>query len=183
MRSSRLASVIRKWRTISACMDGVKCQRIRGGHIMNATHTDWPRGPPPPRTTSSRKAQSRGRPIVRAVSRIHCRSIIQSALGRGDNVRLVKSRLFDARRHVLCPRKRTCVIGMSALLPIADMADHSSASARVSNVGGRVRPRTLAVVRLITSSNVVGCWTGRSPGFAPRRILSTYSAAFRNKSK
>jgi len=58
-----------------------------------------------------------------------------------------------------------------------------TASARVINVGGSVRPRTLAVVRLMTNSNVVGCWTGRSPGFAPRRILSTYSAACRNKSK
>src|SRR5262245_50525389 len=50
------------------------------------------------------------------------------------------------------------------------LADHSiTASARASNVSGRVRPRTLAVVRLTTTSNLVGCWTGRSPGFAPRR--------------
>ena len=28
--------------------------------------------------------------------------------------------------------------------------------------GGTVRPSALAVLRLITSSNVVGCWTGRS---------------------
>ena len=27
--------------------------------------------------------------------------------------------------------------------------------------GGTVRPSALAVLRLITSSNVVGCWTGR----------------------
>src|SRR5258705_11453262 len=39
--------------------------------------------------------------------------------------------------------------------------------------GGTVRPRALAVLRLITSSNLVGCSTGRSDGFAPRRILST----------
>jgi hypothetical protein len=31
----------------------------------------------------------------------------------------------------------------------------------------------LAVLRLTTSSKVVGCWTGRSAGFAPLRILPT----------
>jgi hypothetical protein len=31
----------------------------------------------------------------------------------------------------------------------------------------------LAVVRLMMSSNLVGCSTGISAGFAPRRILST----------
>jgi hypothetical protein len=31
----------------------------------------------------------------------------------------------------------------------------------------------LAVVRLMMRSNLVGCSTGMSPGFAPRRILST----------
>src|SRR4029450_1043760 len=46
-------------------------------------------------------------------------------------------------------------------------------SARPSTDGGIVRPRTLAVLRLITSSNLVGCSTGRSAGFAPLRILST----------
>ena len=35
----------------------------------------------------------------------------------------------------------------------------------------------LAVLLLITNSNVVGCSTGRSPGFAPFKILSTYAAA------
>jgi hypothetical protein len=38
-------------------------------------------------------------------------------------------------------------------------------------------PSALVVVRLSTRSNLVGCSTGRSQGLAPRRILSTYSAA------
>jgi hypothetical protein len=46
-------------------------------------------------------------------------------------------------------------------------------SARCKSDGGIVRPRALAVLRLITSSNFVACSTGRSPGFAPLRILST----------
>jgi hypothetical protein len=45
----------------------------------------------------------------------------------------------------------------------------SSARARIN--GGIVRPSALAVLRLTTSSNVVGCWTGRSAGFSPFRIL------------
>ena len=48
-----------------------------------------------------------------------------------------------------------------------------TSSARASSVGGTVRPSTLAVIRLTTRSNLVGCSTGRSAGFAPRRILST----------
>ena len=46
-------------------------------------------------------------------------------------------------------------------------------SARSSTEGGIVSPSVLAVLRLITSSNFVGCSIGRSAGFAPFRILST----------
>jgi hypothetical protein len=46
-------------------------------------------------------------------------------------------------------------------------------SALASTFGGIVRPICLAVLRLITSSNFVGCSTGSSAGFAPLRILST----------
>jgi hypothetical protein len=55
-------------------------------------------------------------------------------------------------------------------------------SARKRMDCGIERPRAFAVLRLITSSNLVGCSTGRSPGFAPLRILSMYLAARRNKS-
>jgi len=48
-----------------------------------------------------------------------------------------------------------------------------SSSARASREGGTVRPSTLATLTLTTSSNAVGCSTGRSAGFAPFRILST----------
>jgi hypothetical protein len=58
-----------------------------------------------------------------------------------------------------------------------------SPSARASRFGGRSMPSAFAVLRFTTSSNLVGCSTGRSPGLAPRKILSTYSAARRNKSR
>src|SRR6266508_1489826 len=51
-----------------------------------------------------------------------------------------------------------------------------SSSARSRSDCGIVRPSALAVLRLITSSKLVGCSTGRSAGLAPLRILSTMSA-------
>src|SRR5262249_8956221 len=57
-----------------------------------------------------------------------------------------------------------------------------TSSARASSVEGISRPRAFAVVRFMMKSNLVGCSTGRSPGFAPRKILSTYSAARRCRS-
>src|SRR5262249_25977171 len=50
-------------------------------------------------------------------------------------------------------------------------------SARPSTDCGIVKPRAFAVLRLITSSNFVGCSTGRSAGLAPLRMRSTYEAA------
>src|SRR5215475_9201290 len=55
-------------------------------------------------------------------------------------------------------------------------------SALASTFGGIIRPICLAVLRLITNSNFVGCSTGRSAGLAPFKILSTYVAARRSKS-
>jgi hypothetical protein len=52
-----------------------------------------------------------------------------------------------------------------------------SSSAPKSMAGGTVSPSALAVFRLITSSNFVGCSTGRSAGFAPFKILTTDVAA------
>src|SRR5262249_49758778 len=49
-----------------------------------------------------------------------------------------------------------------------------SLSARASNDGGTVSPSVFAAVRLMASSNFVGCSTGKSAGLAPLRILSTY---------
>src|SRR5262245_6982628 len=48
-----------------------------------------------------------------------------------------------------------------------------TSSACNSSDCGIVRPIAFAVLRLIASSNFVGCSTGRSEGFAPLRILST----------
>src|SRR5215471_8507009 len=46
-----------------------------------------------------------------------------------------------------------------------------TSSAAACSVSGTVRPSSLAVFRLITSSNFVGCTTGKSAGFSPLRTL------------
>src|SRR5215472_8354719 len=59
-------------------------------------------------------------------------------------------------------------------------APHSiTSSARASSVGGISIPRAFAVLRLITSSYLVGACTGRSAGFSPLRMRSMYPAARR----
>src|SRR5262249_107561 len=45
-----------------------------------------------------------------------------------------------------------------------------SSSARIRSEGGIVMPRAFAVLRLITSSSLVGCTIGRLAGLAPLRI-------------
>src|SRR5262245_7252671 len=64
-------------------------------------------------------------------------------------------------------------------------ASHHSitSSARASSVGGTVKPRVLAVLRLIASWYFVGCCTGRSAELSPLRMRSTYEAARRYWSK
>ena len=47
-----------------------------------------------------------------------------------------------------------------------------TSSARARRVGGIVRLSALAVCRLMTSSNLVGCSMGSSAGFSPLRMRS-----------
>ena len=64
--------------------------------------------------------------------------------------------------------------GEERAYPAASGAPYSiTSSARARRVGGIVRPRAFAVLRLITSSNLVGSCTGRSAGLAPLRMRST----------
>src|SRR5262249_28205448 len=85
------------------------------------------------------------------------------------------SRLLRARRER--PSRRA-----------ADERDERAAlhsitsSARASKVDGISSPIALAVLRLKMSLNFVGICTGRSPGFSPRRMRSTYSAVLRRAS-
>src|SRR4030095_15500491 len=58
-------------------------------------------------------------------------------------------------------------------MPVYPGASLITLSARNSTDCGIVRLSALAVFKLITSSNFVGCSIGRSTGLVPFRILST----------
>src|SRR6516165_3501707 len=68
------------------------------------------------------------------------------------------------------PQQSECIEGAYSI----------SSSARSRNDSGMASPSALAVVRLIAKSHLVGCSTGNSATFVPRRILSTNSPARRN---
>ena len=77
-------------------------------------------------------------------------------------------------RRLLCacrerPRGRRAAEQRDERAPVHSI----TSSARNRNDSGIVNPSTLAVVRLIARSNLVGCSIGISPGLAPRRILAT----------
>src|ERR1700732_3223462 len=55
-----------------------------------------------------------------------------------------------------------------------------TSSALIMTSSGIVKPEALAVLRLTTSSNLVGCSTGISAGFSPLRMRSTISAPRRH---
>jgi Tripartite tricarboxylate transporter family receptor len=70
---------------------------------------------------------------------------------------------------------RLCVAAFGIMWAILVLRPHRTrywitSSAMANSVSGMVRPRALAVLRLMTSSNFVACWTGRSAGFSPLRI-------------
>src|SRR5262249_49570189 len=76
-------------------------------------------------------------------------------------------RLLRARRER--PRRRRAAEKRYELA-----TPHSiTSSARASSVGGTSRPSALAVLRLMTNSTLVACWTGRSAGLSPLRMRST----------
>ena len=67
--------------------------------------------------------------------------------------------------------------------PLSDKARCSKAAYSITSlalacsVSGTVRPSPLAVFLLITSTNLLGNWTGRSAGLAPLKMRSMYPAA------
>ena len=84
----------------------------------------------------------------------------------------------------LPPKADMCsAIAHVRFVPIADMSlCHSMiTSARCKNVSVTDNPSALAVLRLMTSSNFVGCSTGISAGNPPCNILVTNRALCRNE--
>jgi hypothetical protein len=69
-------------------------------------------------------------------------------------------------------RAARLLCAMNRLMHRSNLLLYSITSvARARRKGGMVKPNSFAVFRLSTRSNVVGCRTGRSIGFAPARIF------------
>ena len=87
-------------------------------------------------------------------------------------------RTFVAQKGISAlPQKRTFAVHQPMSSSGHCLVYSITSSARAINVLGKLRPSALAVLRLMVSSKLVGCTTGNSVGFAPLRILETYSPA------
>src|SRR5262245_60834666 len=105
--------------------------------------------------------------------------LIEPSMETGDKVRKLGRRLTikksnHRQRRLLSPgrnwpRRRAPEQGDELAAGIHSI----TSSARASSVAGISRPRPLAVLRLITSSYLVGACTGSSTGLSPRRMRST----------
>jgi hypothetical protein len=86
---------------------------------------------------------------------------------------------FARRRYRMSAIGGKADIGCCTAYPLMTQSGHVAPfhsitlSARRSIESGTVIPSALAVLRLITNSNLVGCSTGTLAGLAPLRILST----------
>jgi hypothetical protein len=127
------------------------------------------------------KLESAGYSQIREVKST-AEGIPVKAMKNGKEVSLVVD--SGGQRWPLFPPKRTFMRRPSLPLCANNGLMHRSklhsysitSSARVSSVGGTMMSSAFAVFRLITSSYLVGCSTGRSAGFAPLKILSTKTA-------
>ena len=94
---------------------------------------------------------------------------------RSREARAVQSRRLVGRGHDHGPDE--VVVGDGARRSRASL-DHLIGAATGPS-WGMANPRVFAVLRLITSSNFVGCSTGKSAGFAPFTYLIDHDGATR----
>ena len=82
---------------------------------------------------------------------------------------------FAANVRSFSDRYRIAALRQASLrAKLASDSLHSmTLSARTRNDSGIMRPSGLAVLRLITSSNLVGCSTGMSASLVPRKSLTS----------
>ena len=95
-----------------------------------------------------------------------------SILGVALGVALVM--LFTGLAHGMSDdlQKRSSNVSAELIFTRPGSIQITGSSANVSTVAGIASPITFAVLRFMTSSNLVGCSTGKSPGFSPLRMRS-----------
>src|SRR5262249_25486134 len=112
---------------------------------------------------------------VNMSSRLRC---LRTKTGNACSALRPFARQRSPRRHSHWARRPSAqpkIVPIDPTEPHDELAAHHSitSSARASTVGGTVSPSVLAVLRLITSSYLVGFCTGSSDGFSPLRMRST----------
>src|SRR5262249_5333853 len=133
---------------------------------------------PPKRNNRIRTARYLNRNCVRgrdfeSMLRIQGRKIVFQQYRSKADIRAAKGMSALPPKADMCGATRDVRFG-----PKADMLSHSITSLALARSDcGTVRPNAFAVLRLITSSYLVGACTGRLAGFSPLRMRSTYSAA------
>src|SRR5215475_15508416 len=120
--------------------------------------------------------QERNRLEVSPVAKILSRILLRQTLPFWQFIQIlarsISGRTDDARRRIELNATDTCHTICLMENSIQSWRYLITLSALTSTFGRIVTPICLAVFRLITSSNFVGCSTGRSAGFAPLRVLS-----------
>src|SRR5262249_50036597 len=154
-----------------ACSAEVACSHVSGLLVQSG----WTAGPDGVREPTTEERQNLRTPKLLAQNR---RSLCIDPVHLKNMLRQVQSDRSNLAHGWLPFAADSIRQQFGTQMPQGGHPPHHSitSSARSKNESGIVRPSALAVVRLMTSSNLVGCSTGMSPGLAPRRILSTKSA-------
>src|SRR5437016_12111003 len=122
---------------------------------------------------------------------IHLKKLLAAEPGEVISVNSVCSDGFPQEKTYYCAKCGKSFRGDVSMLCFTPLGRAQSgrvkpprhsitSSARASSIGGISRPSALAALRLTANSSFVGCCTGRSAGFSPLRVRSTYPAARRN---
>src|SRR5262249_19158726 len=86
-----------------------------------------------------------------------------------DSVRQLQL-LPTTKSAQVTPWRLRLLLGGGRRQDLLDLSYSIASSTMASSPGGMVRPSVLAVLRLMTNSNLVDCITGRSAGFSPLRM-------------
>jgi hypothetical protein len=98
----------------------------------------------------------------------------------------IRDDLPDFRRRMLTGKRRSGNQIFAHRQPADDngvetnLSDEVTSSASARSDGGTSRPSALAVLRLMTRSNLLDCITGISAGFWPFRMRPVWEPAWRN---
>jgi hypothetical protein len=194
-RSSR-SSKLQWWMTRSCCRT-----RSRGCSAMCTTRARALRGlrhhrPDHEGSRPARRHRSPAKNARRFVSSMADRSVLP--FGRAGSWRKQESRLRSGQRHAahalpliayalprrgidvrFAPNKQTPTGRIQCDVPKPAVSNRNkqhpysiTSSAMASRPAGIVMPSVVAVLRLITNSNLVGSCTGSSAGFSPLRMRS-----------